>query len=596
MIRWIIASSILIAVIITLRYILKGKISLMLQYALWVLVLVRLLVPVSFGSTGFSVMNTVGKIPVVQDVERVRGVGDMWHTEIGSVEGYPSYELMPETPVTVAERKTEAEFTRMERTLAFREAFVPIWLCGAAILFAVFAVSNGRFASRLRCTRKPLEVNGSELPVYITDETDTPCLFGLFHPAIYVTPEAAGEPRILRHTVEHETTHFRHGDNSWSILRGVCLALHWYNPLVWWAAFLSRRDAELACDEATINRIGENERAEYGRTLIGMTCQKRTALLITATTMTGSKSSIKERITLIAKKPRMAIYTLVAVVLVATVAVGCTFTGAKDKAPTDEWFINEAWALAEEYALGNDMELSKETATVFRYTDGISADVTFPDVDGPRSISVSFSAKDDGTWTVLPANAVNLLDPTRWDGDSDIPIELKVDKDIPNAVIAYAKDYIAQQIDAYHSAWPEIAPGCSITEAKITGLTQMNTGTAGLNTSVNLYLLEYRLLVSGNIDSVLVGGMSYKEIDGENWLTEWSSVGQPHLLLYCDDSGTEPVWDRIRVTNAEEIYQYNTPEMLEQYGNFYTAAAMELYNQYLQVKASASWADADVAH
>lgn len=73
---------------------------------------------------------------------------------------------------------------------------------------------------------------------------------------------------MLRHTVEHEITHFRHGDHFWSALRSVCIALHWYNPLVWWAAILSRNDAELACDEGTIRRIGEDARAEYGRTLI----------------------------------------------------------------------------------------------------------------------------------------------------------------------------------------------------------------------------------------------------------------------------------------------------------------------------------------
>lgn len=343
MIEWIVTSSILIAVIITLRYLLKGKISLRLQYALWGLVLLRLLIPFSIGSSNLSVMNTAKGISVVQDVESVRGVGSIWHTGIGSVEGYPSYELMPETPVTVAEGKTEAEFARMERTLAFRKAFVLIWLCGVVILFGAFAVSNGQFASRLRRTRKPLEVKGYRLPVYITCETDTPCLFGLFRPTIYVTPETAEDATIIRHTVEHETTHFRHGDNFWSVLRVICLALHWYNPLVWWAAFLSRRDSELACDEATINRIGESERAEYGRTLIGMTCQKHTALLITATTMTGSKSSIKERIMLIAKKPKMAIYTLIAVVLIAAVTVGCTFTGAKK----DEKTIANSTALTD---------------------------------------------------------------------------------------------------------------------------------------------------------------------------------------------------------------------------------------------------------
>ncbi len=52
-----ISSSVLIAVLIALRYILRGRISLRLQYALWALALVRLLLPVSFGSTGLRINN-----------------------------------------------------------------------------------------------------------------------------------------------------------------------------------------------------------------------------------------------------------------------------------------------------------------------------------------------------------------------------------------------------------------------------------------------------------------------------------------------------------------------------------------------------------
>ena len=59
MTQWIITSSILIAVVAALRFLLRGRISLRLQYALWALVLLRLLIPVSFGSTAFSVMNAV---------------------------------------------------------------------------------------------------------------------------------------------------------------------------------------------------------------------------------------------------------------------------------------------------------------------------------------------------------------------------------------------------------------------------------------------------------------------------------------------------------------------------------------------------------
>lgn len=57
--QWIVSSSVLILVVIALRYVLRGKLSLRMQYALWLLVLVRLLVPVSFGASDLSVMNAV---------------------------------------------------------------------------------------------------------------------------------------------------------------------------------------------------------------------------------------------------------------------------------------------------------------------------------------------------------------------------------------------------------------------------------------------------------------------------------------------------------------------------------------------------------
>ena len=71
MLEWIISSSVLIAVVMLLRFALKGKISLRLQYALWALVLVRLLIPVSFGSSSISVMNSVAQSTVYQTTSHV---------------------------------------------------------------------------------------------------------------------------------------------------------------------------------------------------------------------------------------------------------------------------------------------------------------------------------------------------------------------------------------------------------------------------------------------------------------------------------------------------------------------------------------------
>lgn len=233
MIEWVVSSCILILAVIALRYLLRGRISLRLQYALWLLVLARLLLPVSFGSTDISVMSVVEKAPAVQAVESVREVDTIWQAHDGSVEGYPAGPLMPDTPVTVAPSVTNDQFSHMENALTLRKILLPVWRCGAAATLLVFPAANVRFARRLRRCRRPLAVEGAALPVYVAEERAVPCLFGLFRPAIYVTQATADDPVLLRHAVAHETTHFRHGDHVWALLRAVCLALHWWNPLVW---------------------------------------------------------------------------------------------------------------------------------------------------------------------------------------------------------------------------------------------------------------------------------------------------------------------------------------------------------------------------
>lgn len=329
MIEWVVSSCILILAVIALRYLLRGRISLRLQYALWLLVLARLLLPVNFGSTDISVMSVVERAPVVQAAESIRDVDVIWQAGNGTVQGHPIGGAVSNTVVLAEPSAADAQFGHMENALTLRKILLPVWRCGAAVTLLVFLSANLRFAGRLRKSRRPLAVEGAALPVYVAEERAVPCLFGLFRPAIYVTQATADDPELLRHTVAHETTHFRHGDHVWALLRAMCLALHWWNPLVWWAAKLSRQDGELACDEATIRALGETERAAYGRTLIRMACGRGVSPLLTATAMDGGKTSLHERIVLLAKKPRTAALAAIALVLAAALCVGCTFTGAK---------------------------------------------------------------------------------------------------------------------------------------------------------------------------------------------------------------------------------------------------------------------------
>lgn len=324
MTEWILSSSILILFVIALRTVFKGRISLRLQYAIWGLVLLRLLVPVSFGSTDFSVANLTAKTEAPSIVIQSAKPGDNQQAD------HPVQHPQEQTDKIPSQNITQNDPVADNNSFDLSTYVIYIvWGIGFISVGALFLMTNIRFSNRVVHSRRAVGVYKKKLKVYGTDEIDTPCLFGVVKPTIYVTHEVARNKTLLRHTVTHEATHHRHGDHIWAVLRCVCLAIHWYNPLVWWAAILSQRDAELACDEATIKLLGEGERAEYGRTLIGMTCQKKANVLITATTMNSGKSGLKERIMLIAKKPKMALYTLLIVVLVASIAVGCTFTGPK---------------------------------------------------------------------------------------------------------------------------------------------------------------------------------------------------------------------------------------------------------------------------
>jgi len=168
----------------------------------------------------------------------------------------------------------------------------------------------------------------------------SPCLFGFFRPAIYLN-RAAAEKGRLDHILTHELAHHRHGDQWWALVRCACIAAQWFNPLVWAAAWLSRQDCELACDTTAVKILGESERLPYGRTLVGMIAAARlpASMFHTATTMSGTVGSIQERITLIARRPRMTVLTLTCALLTAAVAAGCAFGGAKDS-PAQEYLKN----------------------------------------------------------------------------------------------------------------------------------------------------------------------------------------------------------------------------------------------------------------
>lgn len=371
MLEWIASSCALILAVLLLRRLLRGRIGPGLQYALWLLVLVRLLLPVSFGAARVSVQN------LVRDADERAASQVVTYVNQTAPDPVPS-EPAPAQSATAQPQYTqsaaapqpqpEAPLTVTARPVTLLDILRCAWYAGMAAMALWLIATNLAFRARLAKRARRIEYPGCKLPLYITEAVETPCLFGVLRPAIYITPEAASEPETLAHSVEHELTHYRHGDHIWALLRCLCLVLHWYDPLVWLAAALSRRDAELACDEATIRRLGEAERAAYGRTLIRISCERRPTLLRMATTMNCGKRGLRERIALIAKRPKTAAYALVILILAAVAVTGCTFTGAQAGEPDLEGFIAENSGLTAgegQYLAASYDLLSEEDGTYY---------------------------------------------------------------------------------------------------------------------------------------------------------------------------------------------------------------------------------------
>ena len=334
----LLTSSALILALLVLRRVFRKRISRRVQYALWGLVLVRLLVPVNLPAADFSVLS-VSEPARVQMEERLEEepvyVLPVSTQEIARSSARPNVILPMEgrySEVTQAEGQP-AVLTKYAFTL--EEALGLVWVAGMGCMGLWLAASNLRFWHMLRKKRIPMELPECRYPVYLVEEgLLSPCLFGLFRPAVYLTPAAMESGEGLRHVLAHEETHGRHGDPLWSLLRSVCLAVYWFDPLVWWAAAAAREDCELACDESALRRLGEGERIPYGQTLLRLIPLQRSAghVMLTATTMTSDKKRMKERIMRISENRKMKAAALCAALAVTAAVCAVTFTGCSAQA------------------------------------------------------------------------------------------------------------------------------------------------------------------------------------------------------------------------------------------------------------------------
>lgn len=328
----LITSSVLIMGICGIRALLKGRISPRLQYGMWVVAALRLIMPWFYPLIGWmragwfqppaSTLSVMNAADALRDMAASRpGMGPLVNNLVsGEVTRYPN-------PVTAAERAAGIDWQFI---------LAVIWVLGGCLLFAWMLWVNLRFSWRLYAGRERYARDTApvtRLPVYCVKGLDTPCFMAFMgEKAIYLPADMDVDEGKMRHVLIHEDCHRRHGDHIWSALRCILLCCYWINPLVWAAAILSKRDCELACDEAAVMALGEEERISYGRTLLDLTAGKRytSGFLNISSDLWSGKNAVRERITILARHPRTSGAIACLLVLILAGLGVCTYTGRRE--------------------------------------------------------------------------------------------------------------------------------------------------------------------------------------------------------------------------------------------------------------------------
>lgn len=299
-----ITASIAILVILLARTMLKRAPKIF-SYALWAVVLFRLLCPVSLTS-GFSLMGLI-QAPT---------------TEAGRIEYVSLNASHIERPASTVDGSTfdlsQATDNRVEPSGAAAAGSVDVlvsiasmvWICGVGAMLTFNLLQLIRLRRKLTAAI-PLHDN-----IYLADYIPTPFVLGLIHPKIYL-PSAMSDAE-QSYIIQHEKHHIQRCDHMIKLLAFAAVCIHWFNPLVWLAFALSSKDMEMSCDEAVMRQMDRDIRADYSSSLLQFSAGKK---VLIGTPLAFGEGDTKERIENIMKYKKP---TIMMVVLAVIVCVGLT--------------------------------------------------------------------------------------------------------------------------------------------------------------------------------------------------------------------------------------------------------------------------------
>ncbi len=311
----IILSSLTILAVLILRAVFQGKVSRRAISALWLIAAVRLCLP--FVSFQVSIPLPVTLNNIVPDAAATEAIFSE-DNEQSTGQDSPLSNLTPtENPETAGYDNT---FVFSMRDIAFL-----IYISAASLIVLSCSISGTVFYLRLRKTRK-FRHSVSGISIYETNRVTSPCVFGA--KSVYL-PVGGGQSFALR----HEVGHIRHLDFFFNILRVILCAVYWFNPLVWLAAVVSKRDSEAAADEYAVRGMSADRRLDYAKKLLAAASSQNNRSIF-APGASGGARELKGRIKMLTKENKLRISSVIicafcAILIAAFSFVSCSGDSAK---------------------------------------------------------------------------------------------------------------------------------------------------------------------------------------------------------------------------------------------------------------------------
>ena len=304
-----------IVFVLLLRLMLK-KAPKVISYALWAVVLFRLLCPVSIESSFslFGLMDapTTESSNMTTSIEYVPE--NIVHTE------YPAVTL----PVPGVSEVINGTLPSGQEQLVADPLEAPttivtsVWIAGVLVMAAYSVISYRRLRQKL-LTASPLRDN-----IYLADEIASPFVMGLVRPKIYLPSDM--EEREQAYIIRHEQHHIRRGDHIIKALAFLALSIHWFNPLVWVAFIYSNKDMEMSCDEAVVKKMGDGILADYTASLLSLATGKH---IIAGMPLAFGEGDTKGRIRNLANWRKPAFWVVMVSIVACLILTICLITNPK---------------------------------------------------------------------------------------------------------------------------------------------------------------------------------------------------------------------------------------------------------------------------